>query len=74
MRQTNLDKFVPASRNDDRVGVGGRESDARHPIGVNLLLDRVFADAESIPQFDSAIARSGHDLPDGKRRRSRFSI
>ena len=34
----HLDHAVPAARNDDGVVVVGRESHARHPVGVSFLL------------------------------------
>jgi len=58
----NLDEFVPSGGDDDGVGVGWRETDAGDPFGMSFLLDGVFADAESVPQFDGAIAGAGDDL------------
>jgi len=58
----NLDEFVPSSGDDDGIGVGRRETDARDPFGMSVLLDGVFTDAESVPQLDGAVAGSGDDL------------
>jgi len=58
----DLDEFVPAGGHDDGIRVGRGESDARNPVRMNLILNRVFADAQSVPQFDCTVARTRHDL------------
>jgi len=58
----HLNELVPSGGNDDGVGVGGRETDARNPLRVSVFLDGVFADSQSVPQLDGAVAGSGHDL------------
>ena len=57
-----LDEFVPAARHDDGVGGVGREAHARHPLGVAVLLDRVLAHSERVPQLYGLVTRTRHDL------------
>merc|ERR1719295_857199 len=59
---TNTNPIIVSAGDDDGVGVGWRETDAGDPFGMSFLLDGVFADAESVPQFDGAIAGAGDDL------------
>lgn len=53
---------IPARGHDHRVGQVGREAHARHPVRVALVLDRVLALGERVPQLDRLVARAGHDL------------
>lgn len=57
-----LDDAIPSSRNNDGVGVVGRETNAAHPVGVTFLLDRVFTFCQCIPQLDSLVPGSRNDL------------
>lgn len=54
----DLDGAVPSGRDDDRIDLVGREANARNPIAVSVLLDRVLALGESVPQLDGLVARS----------------
>lgn len=58
----HANRAIPAGADDHRVGQVGRESHARDPIGVSLILDRVLALGQGVPQLDGLVARSGHDL------------
>lgn len=58
----DLDGAIPASRDDDRIDLVGREANARDPVAVTVFLDGVFALSESVPQLDGLVARSGNDL------------
>ena len=58
----DLDELVPASGDDDGGAGRRRESDARDPLGVAILLDGVLALTEGVPELDSAIAGAGDDL------------
>jgi len=58
----DLDDAVPTGRDDERnLGVRG-EANAGNPFFVAIFLDGVFALTEGVPQVDSSIARTGHDL------------
>jgi len=54
----DLDELVPSGGDDDGVGVGGREADARDPLRMSVFLDGVLADSQSVPQLDGAVAGS----------------
>lgn len=58
----DLDGAIPTSRDDDRIDLVRRESDARNPIAVTIFLNGVLAFGQSVPQLDGLIARSWHDL------------
>lgn len=59
----DLDDFVPASRNNDGVGLVGRESDAADPFTVRgVVIDGVFALSQSVPELDGLVSRSRDDL------------
>lgn len=58
----HADSAIPAGRHNHRIGQVRRETDARHPIGVTLILDRVLALGQGVPQLDGLVPRSGHDL------------
>ena len=58
----HLDETIPTRRDDDRIRMIGRKSDARHPIGVSLILYRVLALGQSVPQLYRLIPRTGHYL------------
>ena len=60
----DLDELIPTSRDDDRVGSDGGETDARYPFSMTFRLgsNGVFALSESVPKLDGAIARSRDDL------------
>lgn len=57
-----LDELIPSSRDDDWVLWVWRETNARDPLGVALLLDGELAVTEGVPELDGAIAGSGNDL------------
>ena len=48
----HLDQLVPTARHDDGVGRVGRESHARHPLGVAVLLDHKLTLAKGVPEAD----------------------
>lgn len=58
----DLDGTIPTARNDDWVAVVWRETHARHPVRVTLILDGVFAFSQSVPQLDGLVTGAGHDL------------
>jgi len=58
----DLDNAVPSSGYDDGVGVVWREPDAADPVAVSIVLDGVFALGQSVPQLNSLVSRSRHDL------------
>mmetsp|Transcript_7944 Transcript_7944/g.20778 ORF Transcript_7944/g.20778 Transcript_7944/m.20778 type:complete len:342 (+) Transcript_7944:66-1091(+) len=58
----DLDQLVPAARHDQWVSGRRREAHARHPLGVAILLDRVLALAERVPQLDRLVACTRDDL------------
>lgn len=53
---------IPARGHDHGVGQVGRETHARDPVGVTLILDGVLALGQGVPQLDGLVPRSGHDL------------
>ena len=57
-----LDKLVPTSRADDGSLRKGRESDARNPLGVAVLLDGELADTDGVPELDGSVSGGGEDL------------
>ena len=57
-----LDELVPSRGNNNGILREGRESDAWDPFGVSLFLDGVFANSQSVPQFDGSVAGGGNDL------------
>jgi hypothetical protein len=58
----DLDESVPASGHDNGGSRGGRESHARHPLGVALLDNGELALTKSVPKLDGSVTRSRHDL------------
>lgn len=58
----DLDRAIPAATDDDWIGVIWRETDARHPVRVSLILDGVLALGECVPQFDGLVSGAGDDL------------
>lgn len=58
----DLDGAIPTARDDNRVAVVRRETDARHPVGVTVLLDGVLALGEGVPQLDGLVPGAGDDL------------
>merc|ERR1712195_121100 len=58
----DLDKVVPAARDDHGVGWRRREAHARHPLGVSIFLDGVLAFPEGVPKLNSLVAGSRHNL------------
>lgn len=58
----DLDGAIPTGWHDDWVDLVWRESDARHPVGVTIFLDGVFAFGQSVPQLDGLVAGSRDDL------------
>ena len=58
----DLHDFVPAGWHDNGGGDVGRESDARHPLGVAILGDGVFAVTDGVPDLDSQVTRAWDDL------------
>ena len=57
-----LNKFVPASADNDRILRIGAEAHARNPLGVALVCDGKFAVSQSVPELDCAVTRSRDDL------------
>lgn len=58
-----LDQLVPASRDNDRVGGDGAEAHAGHPLEVAIgLTNGVLALSQGVPQLDSLIPGSRHNL------------
>jgi len=51
----DLHGAVPAAGHDDGVGVVGRETHARHPVGVSILLDGELALGKGVPQLDGLV-------------------
>lgn len=58
----DLDHAIPAGGHDDWIGVVRREAYARHPVIVPVLLDRVLALCQRVPQLYGLIPGAGHDL------------
>ena len=58
----NLDDLVPSSRDYQRLLGGGRETDARNPVVVLILLNGVLALTECVPQLDGLVATRRDDL------------
>ena len=63
-QRPDLDKLVPAGRDHHGGGAGalGREAHARDPLGVAILGDGELALAKGVPQLDSAVTRTRHNL------------
>ena len=57
-----LDELVPSRGNNNGILGKRRESDAWDPFGVSLFLDGVFANSQSVPQFDGSVAGGRNDL------------
>jgi hypothetical protein len=60
--QTYLDDLVPARAHNNGVLWVWREAYARHPLGVALLGDGVFAVTKGVPELDCSITRARHNL------------
>lgn len=58
----DLDGTIPTARHNHGVGVVGRESDARNPVGVTLILDGVLALSQGVPQLDGLVSGARNDL------------
>lgn len=58
----DLDKLIPATRNDERVLSGWGESYAGDPFGMTLIMNCVLAFAKSIPELDGFVSRTRYDL------------
>ena len=58
----HLHVLIPASRDDDGVGIVGGEPDGGDPVLVTVLLDSVLALCEGVPELDSLVPASRHDL------------
>jgi len=58
----HLDILIPASRDDDGVGIVGREPDGGNPVLVPILLDSVLALCEGVPELDGLVSASRHNL------------
>jgi hypothetical protein len=58
----DLDELVPTTRNDDRVGRVGGETDTRDPFGVTIFGDVVLALTQGVPELDRLITRTRDDL------------
>lgn len=58
----DLDGAIPATGHNDGIRVVGRETHARHPISVAILLDGKLALSQSVPQLDGLVPRARHDL------------
>ena len=59
---TYLHNLVPASRHDDRVLRAWTEANAAHPLRVTVLSNVELAVAKRVPQLDSTVTTSGHNL------------
>lgn len=73
--KTYLDHLVPASR-DENVRVGlGREADGRDPVRVRaLVLERVLALTNGVPDADRAVTAGRDDLTVVRRERNRENV
>ena len=58
----HLDDSVPTSRHDQGLLSGGRETDARDPVVVLVLLDGVLALTKGVPELDGLITTGRDDL------------
>ena len=58
----DLDNLVPARRDDQRLLGRGRESNARDPVVVLVVLNRELALTEGVPQLDGLVAAGRDDL------------
>jgi len=58
----DLNGAIPAAGHNDGIRVVGRETHARHPIGVTILLDGELALSQSVPQLDGLVPRAGDNL------------
>jgi len=58
----DLDLLVPATRNNQRIGGVGGETNTADPFGVTLVFDGVLALTEGVPETDGLVARSRDDL------------
>ena len=58
----NLDDLVPTSRNNQWLLGGGRETNARDPVVVLVLLNGVLALAQGVPELDALVATGRDDL------------
>ena len=61
-RNAYLDQFVPPSAHNDRVLRIRAEPHARHPLRMTLVGNGEFAVAQSVPELDGTIPRTGDDL------------
>lgn len=51
----DLNGAIPATRNNDWIGVVGRETNARHPIGMSIFLNGEFTFGQRVPQLNGFI-------------------
>lgn len=58
----HLNKAIPTGRDDEGVGVGGREADAGHPLGVAAVGHGELALAQGVPKLDGLVAGARNDL------------
>lgn len=58
----DLDDLVPAGGNDQWLLGGRRETDARDPVVVLVLLDGVLALTQGVPELDRLVATGRDDL------------
>ena len=72
----DLDKTIPAARNNEGDRLGRRESDARNPLSVTfgVSTDGVFALSEGVPKTDGSITGSRDDLTVVDRKGNRKDI
>lgn len=57
-----LDELVPASGNNERILSGRRESDARNPLSVAIVVDGELAFSKGVPKLNRLISGSRNDL------------
>lgn len=70
----NLDKTIPASRDENRGVEGWREADARDPLSVTTFSQGKLALTEGVPELDSAISGARNNLTVVRREGNREDI
>lgn len=72
----DLDKTIPATRDNKGNGLGRGESDARNPFGVafRVAANGVFTFTKRVPKTDCRVARSRNNLPVVHRESNRKNI
>ena len=58
----DLDDLVPTTRDDDRVGRVGGETNARDPVAVTIFGQLELAFTKSVPQLDGLVTGTRDDL------------